>query len=241
MVIMSTFVLLHGAWHGGWCWARVAHRLRRDGHVVLTPTFTGLSDRAPTLSPAVNLSTHVEDVVRLLDADDMNDVVLVGHSYAGAVLSVVAQQRGARLASRIYVDALVPRDGERVLDLFPDSIARDYRDIVARAGAGWLLPPLSPQMLGVKTPEDVAWLERRLTPQPWATYLERVALDGRAERVPGAYIECTKSRGLFRSHRDRARALGWSLHQLATGHEAMVTAPDQLGELLTTIARESAP
>jgi pimeloyl-ACP methyl ester carboxylesterase len=238
---MTTFVLLHGAWHGGWCWARVARRLRREGHEVFTPTFTGLSDQAHMLTRAVNLSTHVEDIVRLLDAEDLSGVVLVGHSYAGVVLSVVAQQQSARLASRIYVDALVPRDGERVLDLFPDSVVRDYLNTVAQVGDGWLLPPLSPQMLGVREAEDVAWLERRLTPQPWATYLERVSLDKSVERVPGAYIECTESRGLFRPHRERARELGWSLYELATGHEVMVSAPEELGELLAGIATAPAP
>jgi pimeloyl-ACP methyl ester carboxylesterase len=204
---------------------------------VFTPTFTGLSDRAHVLSRSVGLSAHVEDVVRLIDAEDLADVVLVGHSYAGVVVSCVAQQRSDRLALRIYLDALVPGDGECALDLFPSSVARGYIDTVANAGSGWLLPPLSPQMLGVTSPEDIAWLEARLTPQPWATYVNRTSLGMQAEQVPGAFIECTQSRGLFRPHRDRASALGWAIYELATGHEAMVTAPDALSELLLHIER----
>jgi pimeloyl-ACP methyl ester carboxylesterase len=234
-LIMATFVLLHGAWHGGWCWSRVAPRLRAEGHDVFTPTFTGLSDRAHLLARSVGLSVHVEDVVRLLDAEDLAGVVLVGHSYAGLVVSSVAEQRPERLGVRVYLDAFLPRDGECGLDLFPPSVARHYRDTVADAGFGWLIPALSLEMLGVESSVDMAWVQPRLTPQPWATYLDRVQLGQREQQVPGAFIECTDGLRLFRPQRERAFDLGWPLYELATGHEAMVTAPDALSDVLLRI------
>ena len=236
---MSTFVLLHGAWHGGWCWKRVSSRLRAQGHVVHTPTFTGLSDRAHVLSRAVSLDTHVEDVVQLLDAEDLRDVILVGHSYAGLVVSSVAERRPDRLQVRIYLDGFVPLDGECGLDLLPADIARHYTDSVAEAGFGWLVPPRSLEVLGVESPADLAWLRPRLTPQPWATYLDRARLGPRSENVAGVYIECTDWMRVFQPQAERARSLGWPVHELATGHEAMVTAPGALSDLLLRIGGDT--
>jgi len=136
---VATFVLLHGAWHGGWCWSRVATRLRGNGHQVFSPTFTGVSDRAHLLSPSVGLSTHIDDVVRLLDAEALTDVVLVGHSYAGMVVSGVAEIRPETLHARAYLDAFVPEDGESAIDLLPETVAEHYRESVAGPGFGWLI------------------------------------------------------------------------------------------------------
>lgn len=241
---MATFVLLHGAWHGGWCWSRVATRLRGNGHQVFSPTFTGVSDRAHLLSPSVGLSTHIDDVVRLLDAEALTDVVLVGHSYAGMVVSGVAEIRPETLHARAYLDAFVPEDGESAIDLLPETVAEHYRESVAGPGFGWLIPPRSLEVLGVTAPGDLEWISPRLTPHPWATYSEPAKLTGAADRVPSAYIECTKWMRVFESQADRGRRRGWDMHEIATGHEAMVTAPDELSSLLhqiSTARREYRP
>ena len=232
---MSTFVLLHGAWHGGWCWSRVALLLREAGHAVFAPTFTGVSDRAHLLSPAVGLGTHVEDVVRLIDAEGLTDVVLVAHSYAGMVASGVAEQRPGSLRARVHLDAFVPSDGEAAIDLLPDTVAHHYRESVAGHGFGWLIPPRSLEVLGVTEQADLDWLSSRLTPQPWATYADPVRLTGAADAIPATFVECVDWMRVFRSQAGRARERGWTALELPSGHEAMVTAPAALAELLQQV------
>ena len=205
---MTTFVLLHGAWHGGWCWVRVREELQRQGHHVFTPTFTGVSDRAHLLHPGVGLQTHITDVVGLLEAEDLDDVVLVGHSYAGLVVSGVSEQVPDRIAHRVHLDAFLPRDGEAGIDLLPETVAHHYRESVAGPGFGWLIPPRSLEVLGVTDPADLAWLQPRLTPQPWLTYSQPVCLGGAASAVTGSFIECTDWMGVFAPHAERPGSSG---------------------------------
>ena len=233
---MSTFVLLHGAWHGGWVWQRVAPLLRAAGHEVHSPTLTGVSDRAHLLSPSTGLGTHIQDVVALLEAYDVRSAVLVGHSYAGQVVTGVADRVPERLARRVYLDAFVGEDGDAAIDLQPATIAGHYRESVADPGFGWLIPVRSLQVLGVTDPSDADWLSARLTPHPWLTYAEPLHLTGAAEQVPAAFIECTGWMRAFQAHAERAAARGWPVHAIATGHEAMVTAPKELADLLLSLA-----
>lgn len=233
---MTTFVLLHGAWHGGWAWRRVAPHLRSAGHEVLTPTLTGVSDRAHLLSPAVGLDTHVSDVVALLDAEGASDVVLVGHSYAGQVVTGVADRRPEVLRRRVYLDAFVGNDGEAAIDLLPATVAEHYRESVAGPGFGWLIPVRSLQALGVTDQADTEWLGPRLTPHPWRTYTEPLALSGRQDDVPAVFVECTDWMRVFRAQGERAENAGWPVLSVPTGHEAMVTAPEALAKILIDLA-----
>ncbi|HJQ46977.1 MAG TPA: alpha/beta hydrolase family protein [Amycolatopsis sp.] len=232
---MSTFVLLHGAWHGGWVWQRVASLLRAAGHEVHTPTLTGVSDRAHLLNPSVGLGTHIEDVVTLIEAYDAKDVVLVGHSYAGQVITGVADRIPERLARRIYLDAFVGDDGDTAVDLQPETVAGHYRESVAGPGFGWLIPVRSLKVLGVTEQSDVDWLSARLTPHPWLTYIEPLRLTGAVDRVAATFIECTDWMRVFADHAERAAARGWPVHNISTGHEAMVTAPKELADLLIEV------
>jgi len=232
---MSTFVLLHGAWHGGWAWQRVVPALRAAGHDVLAPTLTGLSDRAHLLHPGVGLSTHVQDVVALLDAYDTRDAILVGHSYAGQVVTGVADQIPDRLAHRVYLDAFVGADGDAAIDLLPPTVAHHYRESVDGPGFGWLVPVRPLERLGVTDRADHDWLTPRLTPHPWLTYTEPLRLTGKGDGVPATFVECVDWMRVFTAQAERAAARGWPVHEIATGHEAMVTAPDQLAALLLAI------
>ncbi|MET7990948.1 alpha/beta hydrolase family protein [Amycolatopsis sp. NPDC005232] len=234
---MTAFVLLHGAWHGGWAWQRVAPALRSAGHEVFAPTLTGLSDRAHLLSPAVGLGTHIQDVVSLLEAHDLRDVVLVGHSYAGQVVTGVADRVPERLAKRVYLDAFAGGDGEAAIDLLPEQVAGHYRESVAGPGFGWLIPVRSLTVLGVTDEADLVWLGPRLTPQPWLTYTEPLRLTGAGAGVPAEFVECTDWMRVFRTHAERAASRGWPVHEIATGHEAMVTAPGELADRLLAIAK----
>lgn len=230
---MSTYVLLHGAWHGGWVWQRVAPLLRAAGHEVYTPTLTGVSDNAHLLNPSVGLGTHLQDVVALLEAYDLSEVVLVGHSYAGQVVTGVADRVPARLRTRVYLDAFVGDDGDAAIDLLPETVAGHYRESVEGPGFGWLIPVRPLGKLGVTDEADLAWLGPRLTPHPWLTYTEPLRLNG--SPVPAAFIECTDWMRVFRPHAERAAARGWPVHEIATGHEAMVTAPKELADILLAI------
>jgi len=233
---VGSFVLVHGAWHGGWVWQRVAPALRAAGHEVHAPTLTGVSDRAHLLSPAVGLGTHVQDVVALIEAYDLRDVTLVGHSYAGQVVTGVADRIPGRIGRRVYLDAFAGDDGEAAIDLLPQTVAGHYRESVAGPGFGWLIPVRSLTVLGVTEDADLAWLTPRLTPHPWLTYTEPLRLAGDHETVPAAFIECTDWMRVFQPHAERAAARGWPVHQIATGHEAMVTAPAELAEVLLALA-----
>jgi len=229
---VSTYVLVHGAWHGGWAWQRVVPALRSAGHEVHTPTLAGVSDRAHLLSRSITLDTHVQDIVALLDAYDLNDVVLVGHSYGGQVISGVADRAPERLAVRVYLDAFLAASGEAAIDLLPETVARHFRDSVAERGFGWLIPPRPLTGLGVTEEADIAWLTPRLTPHPWSTFARPITLTGAADAVPGVYIECTAGGRPFRSQANRAADRGWPVRELPTGHEAMVTEPAELAKLL---------
>ncbi|MFD8160863.1 alpha/beta fold hydrolase [Streptomyces malaysiensis] len=229
---MSTFVLVHGAWHGGWAWQRVTPALRAAGHEVHTPTLTGLSDRAHSLHPQVGLSTHIQDVVSLIEAYDARDVILVGHSYAGQVITGVADRIPDRLSKRIHLDGFVGDDGDAALDLLPPAIADHYREGAAGPGFGWLIPVRSLAKLGVTDQADIDWLTPRLTPQPYLTYTEPLRLTGKGEQVPAAFIECVDWMRVFTPQAEKAAARGWPTYEIATGHEAMVTAPDELAALL---------
>ncbi|MGY1841535.1 MULTISPECIES: alpha/beta fold hydrolase [unclassified Modestobacter] len=233
---MSTFVLVHGAWHGGWAWDRVAPLLRAAGHEVHAPTLTGLSERAHLLSPQVGLDTHTEDVVRLIEVLDLRDVVLVGHSYAGHVISMVADRVPERIRRRVFLDAFVGDDGETAVSLQPETVAHHWAESAAEQGFGWLVPVRKLSVLGVTEQADIDWLTPRLTAHPWKTYTDPLRLSGAADGVPAAFIECVSWMRVFQSQADRARERGWPVHELETGHEAMVTAPKALADVLHELA-----
>jgi pimeloyl-ACP methyl ester carboxylesterase len=233
---VSTFVLVHGAWHGGWCWDRVAPLLRAAGHEVHAPTLTGLSERAHLLSPQVGLETHVEDVVRLIDVLGLTDVVLVGHSYAGQIVTSVADRRPGAVALRVHLDAFVGEDGESARDLLPETVEHHWAESAAEAGFGWLVPVRKLSVLGVTDPADVDWLTPKLTAHPWKTYTDPLRLTGAGADVPAAFVECVAWMRVFAAQAERARERGWPVHELDTGHEAMVTAPEALAGVLLSLA-----
>ncbi len=233
---MTTFVLVHGAWHGGWCWDRVASRLRAAGHEVHAPTLTGLSERAHLLTPLVGLETHVEDVVRVIDVLGLTDLVLVGHSYAGQIVTAVADRRPGAVAQRVYLNAFVGSDGEAARDLLPETVEHHWAESASEQGFGWLVAVRKLSVLGVTEQADLDWLSPRLTPHPWKTYTDPLRLTGAVDGVPATFVECVSWMRVFAGQADRARARGWPVHELETGHEAMVTAPEELAAALLDIA-----
>lgn len=232
---MSTFVLVHGAWHSGRCWDRVVPRLEFAGHRVFAPSLTGYGDQAHLLGPEVGLGTHVGDVVRLIEDERLDDVVLVGHSYAGLVISSVANQVPERIGHLVFLDAMVPVDGETAADVLPVT-----KQLIDAAVDGWRVPPL-PELppprglFGVTDPEDAAWLRSMLSDQPVRCLQEPVRLDNpAAATIPRTHIHCVAGRpeGITR----RPVPAGERVRELPTGHDCMITMPAELTGLLLETA-----
>ena len=233
---MTTFILVHGAWHGGWCWERLASQLAGTGATILTPTLTGLGERAQLLTPAVGLQTHIDDVVQVLESQDLRDVVLVGHSYSGMVVTGVAARVPARLARLVYLDAVVPQDGQCLFDRTGPKFRSGIDEQVAAHGEGWRIPPAPPEFLGLSASADIDWVMPRLVPHPYRAFCDPVQLPTHpGAAVRRTYINCigSKPRGGPRA----AQAEGIEdYHELSTGHDAMVTAPVELAALLGALS-----
>jgi pimeloyl-ACP methyl ester carboxylesterase len=235
-----TFVLVHGAWHGGWCWARVAERLRADGHRVFTPTLTGLGERAHLISKAITLETFTQDVAAVIEAEELKDVVLVGHSFAGSPTSGAAERMPGRLRRLVYLDALIVEPGRSPFDSIPADLAAERRRLSQSTSGGLSLPNPEPSAFGVPDGPDADWVRRRLTPHPISTYESPLAIRGPiGAGLPRTYVHCTApSYAALEASRRWVRATqGWEWREIATGHDAMVTAPGALSELLVRIAR----
>lgn len=235
------FLLIHGAWHGGWCWDAVADRLRETGAEVFAPTLKGLSERAGELDATLDLNSHIEEVTDWLR--DRNDVTLVGHSYAGSVTLGALDRAAKHVSSIILLDAVVPESGKTLFDLIPAKAAETRRSEAAASPGGLTFKPLSPARLGMTDPVHIAQIEGRLSGHPARTYETIYQVDNPlGVGKPLTYIRCTDPVFLpLVDHAERAKALGWPMRELATGHDAMITDPHATAELMLELARDVAP
>ena len=233
-----TFMLVHGAWHGGWCWGRVRPLLEARGHTVLTPTQTGLGERAHLLSREIDLNVFVEDIARVFIMEQLEDVVLVGHSFAGNAISGIAEQMPERLRQLIYLDAILIQSGETPFSRNPPQVAAARIKASQDFDGGISIPVPPLDAFGVTKPEDIAWIGNRLVPHPLQTFQSALSFSNPiGNGVPATYIACTEPwYAPLASSRDRAKEMGWPIREIATGHDAMVTAPGELAELLIEIA-----
>ena len=234
----STFVLVHGAWHGGWCWSRVAEKLRDAGHTVYTPTLTGLGERSHLLSDKVTLQTFVDDIANVIRWEDLHNVVLVGHSFAGLVISGVADIMPERLARLIYLDAFILESGVSTFDTLPEAVIEKLEAAAQQSGAASpALPAPKPKNLGLTQAEDMAFVEARLTPHPLMTYKTVLQLQQPiGNGLPCTYLHCNEPAfPAIMSSSDWAKdqsPSNWRWSTLATGHDAMVSAPDLVCQAL---------
>ncbi len=235
-----TFVLVHGTGHGGWCWRFIVPLLRAAGHDVYTPTLTGLgaSSHLSHQVDRISLATHIEDVSNTLFYEDLNRVVLVGHSYAGMVITGVAAKAPQRLAHLVYLDAYLPLEGENEISLWPPDQQERFRADLA-SGTRFRQPHLVMPLLGITDPQMSQWVQERLTPHPYSTY-EDPPPSGSPEsaRIPRTYVYC--SLGPFARWTEpfaaRARKLGWNVQTMAAVHDSMITEPKELADILLRIA-----
>jgi pimeloyl-ACP methyl ester carboxylesterase len=232
---MAVFVVAHGAWSAGWAWKKMRPLMRAAGHELFVPTYTGLGERAHLLTRDVNLDTHITDVVGVLEAEELTNVVLVGHSYGGMVATGVADRARERLKQLIYYDAFVPKNGQSLADFRGPNGGAEMKALAAKDGDGWLLPsnPIPPDT----SKEDAAWISAHRMKQPLACFEQKIALRSEPS-LPRSYIKCSRIGpvDVFKPFMDRAKAEGWPAIEIDASHSAHVTAPELLRDTLLKLA-----
>jgi pimeloyl-ACP methyl ester carboxylesterase len=237
---MAAFVLVPGAWLGGWCWRDVAESLRAQGHLAIATTLTGLGERAHLLRPDTGLDTHVDDVVALVRDRDLNDVVLVGHSYGGTVITAVAERLPQQIRSLVYLDGSVPQDGQSNNDVLGPMRAEQIRQDALSRGDGWRVPPGSTAGWGLSASMR-AWVEPRLTAHPLRSLDDRVRLQSKAAAsLPRAFLRTSTQSAFYARLMEQARGAGWHCRDIGGGHYPMFTNAEAVAAALTAVAAPSA-
>ena len=233
----KTFVLVHGAFHGGWCWRRVSDMLEKKGHKVFAPTLTGLGACSHLMSKDVNITTHVTDIANLIRWENLSDVVLVGHSYGGLIISGVAEQLSDKLASIVFLDAFLPDNGDTLVDKASPQFQQVIAAALARGDVGLKAPPAT--AFGVNE-KDRAWVESKCTPHPMGTFLEKAVYTGGRDKVAKkTYIRAAKypqpafDQALAECKADKS----WRTFEATeSGHDVMVDAPQWLVDVLLQVS-----
>lgn len=237
--MIKTYVLVHGAWHGGWCWRDVAANLRKMGCHVTTPTQTGVGERAHLLCKDITPDTFVTDIVNHIVTEELSDVILVGHSLGGISITGAADRIPDHISHLVYLDGAIVESGQSVFSTMPPDIVAARRKLVAEEGRGIFMPTPPPTAFGIPKGHSLTdWVRRRITPHPASTYesglkLEHPLGNGR----PRTYVVCTNP-----LHPPTAGARewvakqdGWAWQELATGHDAMILAPTEVALLLSAV------
>lgn len=234
---MAVYVLVHGAWSGAHTFRKVRPLLRAQGHEVFTPSLTGLGERSHLASPQVTLTTHVQDVVNALAYEDLTDVVLLGYSYGGMVVTGTLRHVSERVKHLVYLDAFVPRDGQSLNDMAGRS---DYRE-VTELGSEWLVQPMARQF---EDSEEARWATARRTGHPVGCFTEKVRLERELEEYPFSrtYIKATgeprpQGATAFWDAADRATgSSAWRYREIDTNHMIANNRPEELAKLLLELA-----
>ena len=231
----KTFILVHGAWHGGWAWRRVIDRLRARGHAVFAPTLTGLAERAHLLRPGIDLSLHIADVLGVIKYEQLRDIVLVGHSYGGCVISGIAEAMPDAIQSIVFLDAFIPDNGNSTLDLVQPAVQEVIRGALAR---GEITVPVRDAAAFKVNEKDRAWVDSLATPQPIATMTEKLMLTGARERIAkktyiraSGYPNVSFEKALARVKADPS----WRTYEVPCGHDVMIDDPERLTEILLEV------
>ena len=238
---MATYVLVHGGGHGGWCYQRVARILRAQGHEVYAPTMTGLGERSHLLNPAADLNRHIEDIAAVLQWEDLRDVVLVGHSYGGMVITGTADRVAERVGRLVYLDAATPVNGQSLYDVAGPVIeaVRPFGEVVDGIELVLLPAPDAGLLYGVTDPGDLAWMAERLTGHPWRCFEQPLELTNEEAlwAIPQYHIICTSTLATRDANlMARARSEG-RLWDIDTGHDLMITEPEKVADALIQVAR----
>ena len=236
---MSTFVLVHGGGHGGWCYQPLARLLRANGHDVYTPSLTGLAERSHLLRPDIDLEMHIHDVVQLLAYEDLRDVILLGHSYGGMVITGVADRASDHIGHLVYLDAANPENGQSLVDVAGPMMAMARSMSVMDNGVEMVLHPneMILAAYGVVDPELVAWTMPKLTPHPWTCFEQKLVLrnEDALWAIPQTHIICTNTKDGRNIVLLESRSDG-RVWDIDTGHDLMLTEPQKVADCLERVA-----
>lgn len=235
----KTFLVCHGAWSAGWAWKKMHPLMQSAGHRLVTPSYTGLGERAHLANPSIDLEAHIQDVLAVLKYEDLRDIVLLGHSYGGMVATGIADRARERVAQLIYLDAFVPRDGQSLFDL--NEVAIEKMREAALNGDGWRIPPMPTPP--DTSPADVEWLTARRVDMPLKCFEQKLTLQHGEPALPRSYIYATRitpadTFGQF-AKRTKNEA-GWRYFEIDASHSPNVTAPEALMALLMEITARPA-
>jgi pimeloyl-ACP methyl ester carboxylesterase len=237
---VAVYVLVHGGGHGGWCYQPVARMLRAAGHEVYAPTLTGLGERSHLLGPEIDLDTHIRDITAVLRYEDLRDVILVGHSYGGMVITGAAGRAAERIGRLVYLDSIAPGDGESLFDLATDLMqaARSFGQTVDGVELVLLPFPGSGAFYGVTDPAALTWMDERLTAQPWRCFEQPVRIEDPAAlaAIPQFHIVCTSTLATRDQDQVEAARAAGRLWDIDTGHDLMITEPRAVADRLLEIA-----
>ncbi len=230
----KTYVLVHGAWHGGWCWEKVATILRSRGHNVITPTQTGLGERAHLLSKSITLDTFVEDILNVIKYEDIKDIILVGHSFGGNAISGTADRMPERIKQLVYLDAVILENGQSVFGLLPKDVVEARTKAAQESSGGLTIPAPPPAAFGITDAAQAAWLAPRLTPHPFNTFTSPLKLGNKVGNgLPAYYVFCNDPvYGPLQASRDWVKKNGMKMVEIKSGHDAMAIAPQALADML---------
>jgi pimeloyl-ACP methyl ester carboxylesterase len=237
---MATFVLVPGGAHGGWCYQRVARRLQAAGHIVYAVTLTGVGERSHLVSPEIDLNTHIQDVVNVLEYEDLRDVILLGHSYGGMVITGIADKAIDRVGKLVYLDAANPKNHESLFDVTPmiegarqlGAVVNDTEVVLVPA------PGVTEFLYGVTDPEDVAWMDARLTGHPWKCFTTKLDLQNEDKlwAIPQFHIVCSSTVATRDPQMIADAKAAGRFWEIDTGHDLMITEPDFVADALKQVA-----
>jgi pimeloyl-ACP methyl ester carboxylesterase len=233
---MATFVLIHGAWHGGYAWRHVTPMLRKAGHEVFAPSLTGLGDRAHLSSREIDLDTHIQDVVSLLEMEDLHEVILLGHSYGGMVITGAADRVPQRIRRLIYFDAFVGENGKSCMDYVAAAVPERVKGFREQAKESGFVPPPPAALWGHTDPALIGWLKPREVRHPFASQTQPLRLNNEEalKRIPKTFVHCTSpGTGSFDQFAAKYRnAPGWRFFEVKSGHDAMLLKPRDVADVL---------
>ncbi len=235
MATKATFVLIHGSCHGGWCWKKLIPILENHGHKVYTPTLTGLGERSHLLRENIDLNTHIQDIIQGFEYEDLKEVILVGHSYGGLVIGGIAEIMPQRIKLLVNLDGYIPSDGKSTFDLVPSLKEVYEKRSMKDQGKAWLVFSYEPQDFGVTNPEDIAWMKSSLGPMPIHTHDQTLKIQNpKSKKLPKSYISCSE----FGDSVVQRVELGgdWNYQELKRGHDVIITAPNELSQILLKIS-----